>query len=182
MVNEEKNKNTDEKDIDEKIFGMKIYISSPNFRRLKHEKNPYIFGEYLGDGRKFTVYIGKNGIKIHPYSEKVFVDLVLSIRTPETGRYVFVDGNTKGFCVLVVNNGRVENFFVEMREATSNSNEFSAILFANQRFPGLPIFSDSSYAISKAKKLGINANKVRAHSGVFWNTICDLILKNASKK
>ena len=166
------------KDIDEKVFGVKILVNSPNFRRVKNRKNPYIFGEYFLKGKKYTVYIGKDGIKIHPYSEYVFRDIIYSLRTPERGKQVFVDGNTQGFCVLAVDNGRVVKVHIFKRKATSNSNELSAIFFANKEFPDFKIFSDSSYAISVARKKGIFAEKVRAHSGVLWNTICDLFLRN----
>jgi ribonuclease HI len=44
---------------------------------------------------------------------------------------------------------------------------------------GVKIYSDSSFAINKAKKLyNIDAEKVRAHSGNLWNTIADALVKN----
>ncbi len=170
------------KDIDEEVFGVKISIDTPNFRRVKNRKNPYIFGEYFLGGKRYTVYVGKNGIKIHPYSEYVFRDIIYSLRTPERGKHVFVDGNTQGFCVLAVDNGRVVKVHIFKRKATANSNELSAIFFASKEFPGFKIFSDSSYAISVARKKGIFAEKVKAHSGVLWNTICDLFLKNTLER
>jgi hypothetical protein len=185
------------------IFGKKIEINLPNFKRIHHKKNPYIFGEVEYEGNKFTVYVGKNGISIVPFDPELFLDLILSIRViagkeekkediekkenhgEENERGIFVDGNEKGFCILWVENGRIRKIFLCENDATANKNELLAILFAHKKFKdkikkeGVKIYSDSSFAINKAKKLyNIDAEKVRAHSGNLWNTVADALVKN----
>lgn len=181
-------------DIFEKIFGVKVFIDSQSFRPRFVRRNPYIVGEWLESGegggewregrkveggRKFTVYVGKDGIKLVPFDRDVFIKLVFSLRVSHFGKAVFVDGNSRGFSLILIHDGRVEKFFVRSYLATSNSNEVRAIQFASQRFPGIPIFSDSSYAISVMKKLdsSLHIVKVRAHHGNIWNTLCDYMLK-----
>jgi ribonuclease HI len=179
------------------IFGKQIEINLPNFKRIHHKKNPYIFGEVEYEGNKFTVYLGKNGISIVPFDPELFLDLILSIRVSagkgekkenkgeknESG--IFVDGNEKGFCILWIENGRIQKIFLCENDATANKNELLAILLAHTKFKdkikkeGVKICSDSSFAINKAKKLyNIDAEKVRAHSGNLWNTVADALVKN----
>ncbi len=168
----------DKKDITELIFGIQVYIDNPKFKRL-FKKNPYIFGEWDENGKIYTVYIGKDGIKVVPFSPEVFEELIRSIRIKDEGKYIYTDGNTMGFCILFIEDGKVKDYKIFKNSATSNFNELKAVLKAYEIFGDLPIFSDSKYAVSKAKKINANIKviKTRAHSGVLWNSISDLILR-----
>ncbi len=259
-------------DIFEKVFGVRVFIDSENFKRKVVPKNPYIVGEWVEDveeligagaeivtgesiqgrmrvigertrvgtneineiggvksnvgkvkeiykeqeakkdkknkkNRKFTVYVGKDGIKLVPFAPDVFIKLIFSLRVSggsdkgingdidknggiekngdksrDIDKAVFVDGNPLGFGLIFVCGGRVEKFFIKLVYGTSNSNELRAIEFALRKFPGVPIFSDSSYAISVIKRRGVlPVFKVKAHRGNIWNTICDYMLRRFLK-
>ncbi len=171
-------------DISYKIFGKEIKIELPEFREIKNDKNPYILGEVEKDGKRYTIYQGKNGLSIVPFSPDIYLDLILSLRTKEKDEGIFVDGNQEGFCILDTQRGKIEKILLYENKSTSNKNEFLAILYAYRIFKeeikkGKNIFSDSRFAIEKIKKLyGIEVKKVKAHSGNLWNTIVDTLLKN----
>lgn len=157
------------------IFGLSFRFASSRFVEVK-TKNIYLIGRWFQDGKNFDVYVGRDGIKIVPYNQDVFVSLIFSLVAEDTGKKVFVDGSPKGFCVIYVVSGRVREIFIFRREATSNSNELEAVKFALNRFRLVPVFSDSSYAIRKSSSNRLR--KVRSHSGVLWNCIPDYILQN----
>jgi hypothetical protein len=165
-------------EIDEKIFGEKIDIELENFVRVKH-KNPYILGIIKDRDKEFTVYIGKNGLKIFPFSHENFIKLIFAIRGDEEVTGVFTDGNHEGFSVVLVEKGKIKKIFLCKRKGTSNKNETRAILFAVKKFPQYRIFSDSLIAIKRVSRFigRERVVKVRAHSGVLWNAIADTILK-----
>mgnify|MGYP000209656082 CR=1 FL=1 len=173
-----------QQDISYKIFGREIKIELPEFREIKNKKNPYILGEVEKEGKRYTIYQGKNGISIVPFSPEVYLDLILNLKTKENDEGIFVDGNQEGFCILDTQGGKIKKILLCENKSTSNKNEFLAILYAYRIFKeeikkGKNIFSDSKFAIDKIKKLySIEAKKVKAHSGNLWNTIADTLLKN----
>lgn len=165
-------------EIDEKIFGEKIDVELENFTRVKH-KNPYILGIIKDGDKELTVYIGKNGLKIFPFSSENFIKLIFAIRGSDKTTGIFTDGNREGFSVVLVEKGRIKKIFLCKVKGTSNENETSAILFAVKKFPQYRIFSDSLIAIKRVSRFIDRRRivKVRAHSGVLWNAIADTILK-----
>jgi len=173
-----------QQDTSYKIFGKEIKIELPEFREIKNDKNPYILGEIEKEGKRYTIYQGKNGLSIVPFSPDIYLDLILNLKTKEKDDGIFVDGNKEGFCILDVQGGKIKKILLYENKSTSNKNEFLAILYAYRIFKeeikkGKNIFSDSKFAIDKTKNLyGIEAKKVKAHSGNLWNTIADTLLKN----
>jgi hypothetical protein len=173
-----------QQDTSYKIFGKEIKIELPEFREIKNDKNPYILGEIEKEGKRYTIYQGKNGLSIVPFSPDIYLDLILNLKTKEKDDGIFVDGNKEGFCILDVQGGKIKKILLYENKSTSNKNEFLAILYAYRIFKeeikkGKNIFSDSKFAIDKTKNLyRIEARKVKAHSGNLWNTIADTLLKN----
>lgn len=123
-----------QQDISYKIFGREIKIELPEFREIKNKKNPYILGEVEKEGKRYTIYQGKNGISIVPFSPEVYLDLILNLKTKENDEGIFVDGNQEGFCILDTQGGKIKKILLCENKSTSNKNEFLAILYAYRIF------------------------------------------------
>lgn len=157
-------------------FAENLSFNSRKFQKIE-SRNPYLIGRWVDEQRgTFDLYIGKNGLKVVPYNQSVFVEIVFSISTDDEGDKVFVDGNTKGYCIVYVKDGKVKEIFIFRREATSNSNELEGVLKALSMFRKIPVFSDSSYAIYKSASRRVK--KIKGHSGNIFHSIADYILQN----
>jgi hypothetical protein len=97
-----------QQDTSYKIFGKEIKIELPEFREIKNDKNPYILGEIEKEGKRYTIYQGKNGLSIVPFSPDIYLDLILNLKTKEKDDGIFVDGNKEGFCILDVQGGKIK--------------------------------------------------------------------------
>ena len=142
-------------------------------------KNPYLLGHFVKDEQKRAVYWGKDGLKVHPPDLTIFLHLVSHIKEQPAENGIFVDANTRGYSLVLVLDGKAELFSFRLSFASSQKNELQALLFGVKiaRWLNLPVLSDSLFAIEKVREKvsSVDIQKVKAHEGIFWNTVADRI-------